>query len=117
MSADPVFPVGTPEAVADLSVSSVARAHGLGAAWIDRDVSWLEFNRRVLNEALDERTPLLERVKFVAIFASNLDEFFMKRMALVLPPRDDTGFAADEKRRKLSVLRELINSMVADAAA
>ena len=47
--------------------------------WLDRDLSWLEFNRRVLAEALDERTPLLERLKFLAIFTSNLDEFFMKR--------------------------------------
>src|SRR5262249_44941431 len=40
----------------------------------------LEFNARVLHEALDPRTPLLERVKFLAIFSSNLDEFFMKRL-------------------------------------
>ena len=46
---------------------------------LDRDLAWLEFNRRVLHEAVDERTPLLERVKFLAIFSSNLDEFFMKR--------------------------------------
>ena len=45
--------------------------------WIDRDLSWLEFNGRVLAEALDIRTPLLERMKFLAIFTSNLDEFFM----------------------------------------
>ena len=44
----------------------------------------------MLHEALDERTPLLERVKFLAIFSSNLDEFFMKRMALIRPmPGDD----------------------------
>jgi polyphosphate kinase len=48
---------------------------------VDRDLSWLDFNERVLAEALDERTPLLERVKFLAIFSSNLDEFFMKRIA------------------------------------
>ena len=51
--------------------------------WLDRDLSWLEFNRRVLAEALDERTPLLERLKFLAIFTSNLDEFFMKRIAVL----------------------------------
>ena len=53
------------------------RARMLKEAWFDRDLSWLEFNRRVLAEAIDERVPLLERFKFLAIFTSNLDEFFM----------------------------------------
>ena len=50
------------------------------ALYLNRELTWLEFNRRVLNEAEDERTPLLERVKFLAIVSSNLDEFFMKRI-------------------------------------
>ena len=51
--------------------------------WIDRDLSWLDFNERVLAEALDARTPLLEKAKFLAIFTSNLDEFFMKRAGIL----------------------------------
>jgi polyphosphate kinase len=49
--------------------------------YIHRDLSLLEFQRRVLAQAQDERTPLLERIKFLAIFGSNMDEFFMLRMA------------------------------------
>jgi polyphosphate kinase len=48
--------------------------------YLNRELTWLEFNRRVLQEGQDERTPLLERVKFMAIVSSNLDEFFMKRI-------------------------------------
>lgn len=50
--------------------------------FLDRDLQWLEFNRRVLHQAVDTRTPLLERVQFLGIFTSNLDEFFMKRVGL-----------------------------------
>ena len=48
--------------------------------YLNRELTWLEFNQRVLHEAEDERTPLLERVKFLSIVSSNLDEFFMKRI-------------------------------------
>jgi polyphosphate kinase len=72
----------------------------LAPVWIDRDPSWLDFNRRVLAEALDPRTPLLERAKFLAIFTSNLDEFFMKRIAVL---REN---ATPARLRQIAALRE-----------
>jgi polyphosphate kinase len=57
-------------------VKTIAPAH-----FLNRELSWLEFNQRVLDEALDEKNPLLERVKFFCIVGSNLDEFFEVRVA------------------------------------
>ena len=50
---------------------------------IDRDLSWLSFNRRILQEAGDLSVPLYERIKFLAIYSSNLDEFFRVRVAAI----------------------------------
>src|SRR5262249_41488396 len=69
--------------IGDDGVLNRQLCESLSEVWLDRDLGWLDFNDRVLAEALDQRTPLLERVKFLAIFTSNLDEFYMKRVALL----------------------------------
>src|SRR5262249_39914409 len=100
--------------------------------YLDREESWLRFNQRVLELAEDESVPLLERVRFLSIFASNLDEFFMvrvagriRRMATGLPVEGVTGLPPEQilahtlnTARELSVRHaECFNRMVQSALA
>ncbi|QQS08140.1 MAG: polyphosphate kinase 1 [Phycisphaerales bacterium] len=83
--------------------------------FINRDVSWLEFNRRVLAQAGDDRVPILERLKFLAIYTSNLDEFFMKRVGL-LKRQVHAGITAVgpdgmTPRQQLQAVRELVQEL------
>src|SRR6266516_4583095 len=73
-------PADQPSVVATTDVP-IARDLSDPANFINRELSWLEFNRRVLEEAQDATQPLIERVKFLTIFSSNLDEFFEIRVA------------------------------------
>ncbi len=95
-----------------------ARKALLRGAWFDRDLSWLEFNRRVLSEALDERTPLLERLKFLAIFTSNLDEFYMKRVGAMRTRAYASGNPAriDQFHEHTARLRESLFPMLLQQA-
>ncbi|MCE9603444.1 MAG: polyphosphate kinase 1 [Planctomycetia bacterium] len=84
----------------------------------DRDLAWLEFNRRVLHEAADERNPLLERVKFLAIAGNNLDEFFMKRIgALKQKASLNEALDGDASYKNLLELRSAITALLTSQAA
>ena len=89
--------------------------------YLNRELSWLEFNARVLFEARDERNHLLERVKFLAIFAGNLDEFFQVRVA-GLRQQVEAGKAARSPDgrtagEQLTAIRERVLGLVADQSA
>ena len=104
----------------DISAGGREENPGMGLPrnlFVNRELSWLEFNRRVLCEALDQSVPLLERLKFIAIYASNLDEFFMVRVgsltdqSIVEPekPDDKTGMNAAQQ---IAAVEQAVNSLV-----
>jgi polyphosphate kinase len=80
--------------------------------YLDREQSWVKFNQRVLELAEDDATPLLERVRFLAIFASNLDEFFMVRVANLMR-RMAAGFPVEGTGSQMAVFTDLVQPELA----
>src|SRR5437660_2717402 len=123
-----------PTAVAKTSVTSVTEEPPAGvdvlekdalqearlsepANFINRELSWLEFNRRVLEEAQDPTQPLIERVKFLTIFSSNLDEFFEIRVAgikqQIESETSDVGPDGLSPTETFNSIRRVVSEMVA----
>jgi polyphosphate kinase len=104
--------------VSMVSRSAVAATLGSDERYLNRELSWLDFNARVLALASDTNTPLLERVKFSAIFAGNLDEFFEVRVAglkdQVAAGLDDRSMDGRRPTEQLVQLGQQVAALVAD---
>ncbi len=105
-----------PGTVAPSQVSELDRPE----LYINRDLSWIEFNRRVFEEAQDNRHPLLERVKFLSIFDTNLDEFIMVRLAGLkdqveahVPSLSPDGMTAEQQ---LAAVRQTLAPLVQEVS-
>ncbi|MCL1884720.1 MAG: polyphosphate kinase 1 [Defluviitaleaceae bacterium] len=84
------------------------------ALYNNRELSWLEFNERVLEEAIDKTNPLMERLKFLAISASNLDEFFMVRVSSIMRNESDVADASGMLSGELlSIISKRVQGMIA----
>src|SRR5205823_4062337 len=88
----------TPEAVSAEPPKPIGPEH-----FVNRELSWLEFNARVLEEAEDDTNPLLERLKFLSIFSSNLDEFMMVRVSGLRSQMQGMAEPEDRMPEQLSI--------------
>ncbi|MCD8210676.1 MAG: RNA degradosome polyphosphate kinase, partial [Prevotella sp.] len=77
----------------------------MSKAYIERDISWMYFNHRILQEAMEPHVPLLERLNFLGIYSNNLDEFFRVRMATL-------GRIAESEDRKFIAEREHATQLI-----